>query len=583
MPIFGHDSCVRPTAAARLQHPNVVQVYEVGEAISGPFFSMEWITGGSLDEKIAGASYTADDAANLVKTLAETMEYAHKKGIIHRDLKPANVLLTETEQVKITDFGLAKIMETAGCAEPGADGTALTQTGAIVGTPCYMAPEQVDGRTSQIGVATDIYALGAILYELLTGRPPFRADTPLETFQLIRTSEPIPPRRWCPPISRDLETICLKCLEKDPRHRYHSAAGLAEDLARLLGGEPILARPTGPLGRTWRWCRRKPLIVALTAALILSLLGGFAGVTWQWIRAERQTLVAQGNADRAERQRDEADVERERALKEKHRAEENFEAARNVVERFTRLGEGLTSSAGTEATGRRVLEESLNFYETLLELESTDPAARFQSAQAHYRVSQIHHDLGQWQEAEYTNGHAISLLTALVAEFPQRPDYRFYLAHAFFQRANVYRRAGRGDQAAVAFGHAIRLSEELVNDFPNTHRLKSFLAMTLINRLTVLPDVDPNEWATVLHRAVAMLDQVMAADPMDESARSDLAIAKESLATTQWRVGHLEAAEQLLNGAISLRHSLLEEVGRICRRALQESGRSYATPRHNTG
>jgi tetratricopeptide (TPR) repeat protein len=278
-------------AVARLRHPNIVQIYEVGELDGQPFFSLEYVEGGSLAAQLGGTPWPPTQAAALVETLAGAVHHAHEHGIIHRDLKPANVLLQIADlrfkiadlnalksailnlksAIKITDFGLAKRLD----VEVG-----QTASGAIVGTPSYMAPEQTGRHAQPVGPATDVYALGAILYELLTGRPPFRAATHLDTiFQVVR-DEPVPPSRLHPRLPRDLETICLKCLEKDPRKRYASAQGLGEDLGRFIAGEPIQARPVSVAERALKWARRRPVVAALGAALVLAALGVLALVVW---------------------------------------------------------------------------------------------------------------------------------------------------------------------------------------------------------------------------------------------------------------------------------------------------------------
>jgi eukaryotic-like serine/threonine-protein kinase len=236
-------------AIARLQHPNIVQVHEVGEHDGKPYFSLEFCTGGSLDKKLDGTPLTPLDGARLVETLARAMQAAHDKNVIHRDLKPANVLLAEDGTPKITDFGLAKKLDAAG----------QTASGAIMGTPSYMAPEQAGGKSKEIGPAADIYGLGAILYELLTGRPPFRAATPLDTLLQAVENDPAPIRLLNPQIDRDLETICLKCLEKDPARRYPSARALADDLERYLAGEPISVRSINVLDRLARTLQRSQI------------------------------------------------------------------------------------------------------------------------------------------------------------------------------------------------------------------------------------------------------------------------------------------------------------------------------------
>jgi WD40 repeat protein len=264
-------------AIARLQHPHVVQIHHIGEADGLPFFELELLPGGSLDRKLDGIPWPPRQAAHLAEQLARGVAAAHALGIVHRDLKPANVLLTADGAPKITDFGLAKAVG----SESG-----LTRSEAILGSPSYMAPEQAGGRTKEAGPTADVYALGAILYELLTGRPPFRGATVMETLEQVKTVEPVPPSRLVPRLPRDIETICLKCLQKDPGRRYESAAALAEDLRRFQAGEPIVARPVGPAGRAWRWCRRNPVVAGLTAAVLMIFAAGFAGVTWNYWRAE---------------------------------------------------------------------------------------------------------------------------------------------------------------------------------------------------------------------------------------------------------------------------------------------------------
>jgi WD40 repeat protein/serine/threonine protein kinase len=268
------------TDLARLRHPNIVQIYETGEDENCPYFSMEYVDGGSLARRQRGAPLAARRAAELVQTLAQAMHHAHQQGIVHRDLKPANVLLTTDGVPKITDFGLAKgLGSEAGQTEPGA----------ILGTPSYMAPEQAEGNNHEIGPVTDVYGLGAILYELLTGRPPFSGTCATDTLHQVRCQEPVPPSRLKPKIfekgdcpreqrgtvpffPRDLETICLKCLQKEPHHRYASALTLAEDIQRCLSGEPILARPVSGTERLWRWCRRNPALAAATGMAAAFLL-----------------------------------------------------------------------------------------------------------------------------------------------------------------------------------------------------------------------------------------------------------------------------------------------------------------------
>jgi serine/threonine-protein kinase len=281
-------------AVAGLRHENIVRVYDVGDHDGRPYFTMEFVEGGSLAQKLAGTPQPARPAAALVATLAEAVQVAHQGGVVHRDLKPANILLTADGTPKISDFGVARRL--------GA-GASLTQTGTAVGTPSYMAPELVRGKTDVVGPAVDVYALGAILYELLTGRPPFRAATAAETVYQLAFQDPVPPSRLNFQVPRDLETICLKCLQKAPQHRYASARALADDLRRFGEGRPIQARPLGWGGRLWRWGRRHPAAAALAAAslpLVMALAGG--GLWLERQRAQRRQAVEADLKEVAERQ-----------------------------------------------------------------------------------------------------------------------------------------------------------------------------------------------------------------------------------------------------------------------------------------
>jgi tRNA A-37 threonylcarbamoyl transferase component Bud32 len=271
---------------ARVQHANVVQVHHVGVEQGQPFIVMEYVEGTSLQTWLRHNRPTPMDAAQMVETLATAMHAAHQCGIIHRDLKPANVLLAEGGTLKVTDFGLAKNLTAEG---------KVTSTGAVVGTPSYMAPEQAQGDSARLGVRTDVYALGAILYELLAGRAPFEGPTPLEVLLQVVHSDPGSLRRLQPAVPRDLETICLKCLAKEPAKRYPCADSLAKDLRRFRAGEPIQARPTPVWERGWKWGRRRPglaLAIVLTLFVLLPAIGIGA---WAW--RERQLPGQQTDAD----------------------------------------------------------------------------------------------------------------------------------------------------------------------------------------------------------------------------------------------------------------------------------------------
>jgi WD40 repeat protein len=270
-------------AAGDLQHPNIVVIHEVGQHDGQHFFSMDYVDGPSLADKLVEGTWPPREAARLVRQIARAIHYAHTRGIIHRDLKPRNVLLTAEGQPRITDFGLAKRLH-------GTSG--LTASGQILGTPSFMSPEQAQGKVRGVGPRSDVYSLGAMLYWLLTGRPPFSGRDPIEVLKRVIEREPAPPRRLKPQLDKDLETITLKCLQKDPAERYSSARELADDLNRFLKNEPIHSRPVGRSEKLWRWCRRKPLVASLMAAigllvLLLLVTGSVAWALWPKVLIKR--------------------------------------------------------------------------------------------------------------------------------------------------------------------------------------------------------------------------------------------------------------------------------------------------------
>ncbi|MGI8957005.1 MAG: protein kinase domain-containing protein, partial [Chthoniobacterales bacterium] len=257
-------------AAASLQHPRIVPIYEIGERDGTCYFSMQFVEGGQVDELVRHEPLPLRRVAEIVANLARTVHYAHERGILHRDIKPGNILLDAEGEPHLADFGLARLVETE---------STVTRTLEVLGTPSYMAPEQAAGQNAQLTSATDVYGLGAVLYHLLTGHPPFAGGTTYETIRLVLETEPRSPRLWNPKVDRDLTTICLKCLEKDPGRRYPSALALAEDLERWLGHEPVQARPAGIFYRGRKWVQRNPTLAALVP-LAASLLGAIALLFW---------------------------------------------------------------------------------------------------------------------------------------------------------------------------------------------------------------------------------------------------------------------------------------------------------------
>jgi tetratricopeptide (TPR) repeat protein/tRNA A-37 threonylcarbamoyl transferase component Bud32 len=514
-------------AVARLHHPHIVQIYEVGEQDGRPFFSLEYIEGTSLARRLNGTPLPARQAAQLVETLARTMAYAHQRGVIHRDLKPGNILLEAKDGrasgegpdaafglvPKVTDFGLAKQVD----LESG-----QTQSGAILGTPSYMAPEQAAGKGRQVGPAADVYALGAILYELLTGRPPFRGETPLDTVREVLTAEPVPPSRLHARLPRDIETICMKCLEKEPRQRYPSADELADDLGRFRANQPIKARPVGRWQRAAKWAQRRPAVAGLLAALAVVVAGGFAGMTALWLRAEAQRQAAQDAEADALAQRD---------------------RARAAVDQFhTEVSESPELKAqGLEKLRTRLLETALPFYEQFVREQGDAPGGldvRVARGQAYWRLANLYRATGRNDQAEAAYRQALAIQQDLADADPAEPQYRHDLARTSFDLGNLYHALGRDDDARTPYGRAHDLFGQLVRDHPESA-----------------------EW------------------------RKDLGTAQNALANLDLLAGHMGPAESAYGAARAQFQRLVDEHPQVpaYQTLLAGTLHNLATVYHNTG
>jgi tetratricopeptide (TPR) repeat protein len=502
-------------AQARLQHPNIVQIYEVGEAGGRPYVALEYVDGGSLAQRLAGTPQPARPAAQLVETLARAVHHAHQCGLIHRDLKPANVLVTADGTPKVTDFGLAKRLDV---------GAGPTRTGDVLGTPSYMAPEQAAGRGKEIAPATDVYALGAILYELLTGRPPFLAETPLETLVQVQSQEPVPPRRLQPKTPRDLETICLKCLQKEPRKRYADAEALADDLGRFLADRPIQARPVGQAGRLWRWCRRKPAVAALGAALLLGVAVGFPAVTYLW-------LAAAANASRAEEQ--------------SRRAEQNLKAAGQAIHKhFLDLSEiELSKEPGTHEVQKKLLEDALAYFQRFLRQRPDDPALLADVAEAHARLGKITSMIGSKEDALAEFQQAREIYEQLVHDNPADGQVQNKLALTYHHIGSAERERGHRAEALRHQEQARDIWEKLVETDLTSAQLRSNLAAAYHN--IGLLEHEGGRRAEALRayeRARVIREELVAAQPRDAQFRSDLAMSYNNIGVLRRQGGkHAEA------------------------------------------
>jgi tetratricopeptide (TPR) repeat protein/tRNA A-37 threonylcarbamoyl transferase component Bud32 len=495
---------IEAEAIGRLQHPNIVQIYEVGQHDQCPYFTLEYLEGGSLSDRLAGRPQPPHAAAHLVEALARAMHAAHQCGIVHRDLKPGNILLTRDGVPKISDFGLAKRL---------GEEDRYTNTGAILGTANYMAPEQAEGKTRDVGPPADIYALGGILYELLTGRPPFEGDTALSVVEKVRSAEPEMPTRVLARgaatvglrVPRDLETICLKCLQKHPHRRYATAEALAEDLRRFLAGEPIEARPVGRLERAAKWVRRQPAAAALIVVTVLAAaaLVGQAVVSYQRVRAERD--VAERNFELAE---------------------SNFQRARNAVRVLLMevAEEELAYEPGLEQKRRELLEKALAFYLEFLEDRGHDPRVRQETAEAYHLVAEIQRLLDRHPAAQKAFQQALALLDELVQEYPDEPEYRRMLAASYNFLGESLRQTSRLAEATAAYDRARQLQERLVEAYPAEPRYRQELARTFYNLGIVYKDTNrPAESKQALGEAAALLRPLVAGYPAVPAYREHLA------------------------------------------------------------
>jgi serine/threonine-protein kinase len=402
-------------AVARLHHPNIVQIYEVGEDNGLPYFSLEYVDGSSLSSRIDNTPQPPREAARIVQLLAMGVEAAHQRGIIHRDLKPANVLISADGTPKISDFGLAKRLE---------EDSGHTRSGAVLGTPSYMAPEQAEGRTEDVGPLSDVYSLGAILYEMLTGRAPFKAGSILDTLEQVKTQEPVAPIQFAPSVPRDLETICLKCLQKDPARRYASATALADDLGRFLDGRPILARPVSLPERFWRWTKRNPRVAVLSGGVLLLIVAWAATSSVLAVSIKREKDKTEAARRLADDNAAQAEKNAETAKSNAARAEKNAETAKSrhqiAVSRMVKLGEDIQRRLSPRRLGSNAPPELRGIREEMLvmlrdsmvqmakDIEGTG-VTEYGMANACQNLGDLLRKLGQGEEAvrQYRQGYEI--------------------------------------------------------------------------------------------------------------------------------------------------------------------------------
>jgi Tol biopolymer transport system component/tRNA A-37 threonylcarbamoyl transferase component Bud32 len=459
-------------AFAQLDHPNIVPIFEVGQFEDQHYFSMKLIAGESLDKRPRNYLANPRAAADLVAIVATAVHHAHQRGILHRDLKPANILIDAEGRPHVTDFGLAKRVE--GDSE-------LTRSGAILGTPAYMAPEQASGKRGAVTTATDVYGLGAVLYVLLTGKGPFGGDSVIDTLEQVRERQPEPPRKLNPRVPRDLEIICVKCLEKDTRRRYPSADALAEDLKRWLDGAPIAARPVGNAARFWMTCRRRPVIAGLTAAVLVAVIVGLVGTSVGLLVAVRAQAEEKKQGDLAKQHlkdaleakaaavlaRRDAELESRRAKAQTELAEQRlYDVSMNLVQRYwedrhsdlARLGLVELMPANQGGIDRRgfewfywqrkvssltTLKGHTNFIHSLV---FSPDGKRLASASGDFSVKVW--DIATGQEIRTLNGHTRAVLSVAFSPNGQR------LASASLDRTVKVWDPTTGQESLTLKGHS---------------------------------------------------------------------------------------------------------------------------------
>jgi serine/threonine-protein kinase len=493
-------------AVAKLQHPNIAQLYDTGTADGRPYFAQEFVDGGTLAQKFGGQPQDPKYAAAVVEAVARAIQHSHDHGILHRDLKPGNVLLTAEGIPKVTDFGLAKELAPADSTSGGSGG--LTRTGEILGTPSYMPPEQASGVTSTLGPMADVYSLGAILYEGLTGRPPFQSPEPLQTLLMVLSMDPVGPRTLLPKLPKDLDTICLKCLEKSPKKRYTTAKELADDLQRWQNGEPIVARPVGFAERVSKWARRKKAAAALVAVSAVFALAVVVASIWLFVNNARlNRLNADLEAAKVDLEKSNADL-----TAAKVESDKAYTLATTTLDEIVRdLGLKLNGVPQGEALLLDVIARSSDLYRQLCEVRPADYGAVMRHLHALTMQVTYETNYGRHDAAVRTRQELTATLRRELAKTPDAPDLRMLELRLAFDVATAAQAENKAEQTATRAEY-VRLADRFAEQFPGRPEVHQYqVRKHWLRGFDAAARNDTDARITALREAVTTAKQI--ADP----------------------------------------------------------------------